>query len=249
MTNTETLEDAEPSKVDSWKMFDRIAPSYDRLNRILSLRRDVAWRKGMAGFLPKDREIDVLDLATGTGDQLLFLRKAGVKMSSAVGMDLSERMLSLGRVKLKQMGLANEIILKTGDTLNIPAEDQVADAVTISFGIRNVTDVPAGLREIHRVIKPGGRLLVLECSMPQGFLLRSFYTFYFRHILPTIGGWVSGDRSAYVYLNRTVEHFPCGKDFCELMTLAGFEKVDYHPQTFGVATIYQGDVPEQTVHD
>lgn len=247
MTSTADMTQQGPSRVDSWKMFDRIAGSYDRLNRILSLRRDVAWRRRVARFLPDHPDLKVLDLATGTGDQLFALFDAGASLGKAVGMDLSENMLKLGREKIRERGMESEMSLETGDTLNIPASDASFDVATISFGIRNVTDVPAGLREILRVLRPGGRLIVLECSMPRGPVLRSLYVSYFRNILPWIGGLVSGDAQAYRYLNRTVETFPCGEDFCDLMKLAGYESVSFHPQTLGVATLYVGDVPLKEV--
>ena len=223
-------------------MFDRIAPRYDALNRILSLRRDVAWRKRMATFLKQAGPVDVLDLATGTGDQLIELRKQGVTMGRAVGMDLSEMMLEVGREKLRALKW-DDIELSQGDVMNVPAEDDSFDVVTISFGIRNVIDVPAGLLEIRRVLKPGGRLLILECSMPGFAPLRFMYSLYFRHILPLIGGMISGDSSAYRYLNETVEKFPCGEAFCDLLRSAGYGDVEFEPQTLGVATIYQGVNP------
>lgn len=221
-------------------MFDRIAPSYDTLNRVLSLRRDVAWRRKMADFLPEKRPLDVLDLATGTGDQLISLRDAGVEMDRAVGMDLSEGMLEIGRTKMARRGWGDAVKMETGDVLAIPAEDASFDAVSISFGIRNVLDVPAGLREMRRVLRPGGKALILECSLPNNRFLRFVYLLYFRHILPTLGGWVSSDASAYRYLNQTVESFPCGEDFCSLMRDAGFVEVGHHPMTLGVATLYYG---------
>jgi demethylmenaquinone methyltransferase/2-methoxy-6-polyprenyl-1,4-benzoquinol methylase len=223
-------------------MFDRIAPSYDALNRILSLRRDVAWRRRMAHFLPKEGPLDLLDLATGTGDQIIELKKSKGSIGRATGMDLSEGMLNLGREKLRELGWG-EIEMLVGDVMDIPAPDDSFDVVTISFGIRNVLDVPKGLLEIQRVLKPGGTFLILECSMPKNAWLKKLYSFYFRHILPVIGGWVSGDSSAYRYLNETVESFPCGESLCDVLRFAGYQEVRFEPQTLGVATIYRGLAP------
>lgn len=224
-----------------WSMFDRIAPRYDLLNRVLSLRRDVAWRRSLARHLRGRRDLRLLDLATGTGDQILHLLDAGVDVESAVGLDMSEGMLAVGREKLAHRGLADVVDLRTGDATCIDLPDAGFDAVTITFGIRNVGDVPRALAEMLRVLSPGGRALILEFSMPGNPLLRAAYTVYLRHLLPWIGGWVSGDRQAYRYLNRTIEQFPSGEAFCLLMREAGFVDVVAHPLTFGVATCYVGE--------
>ena len=135
--------------------------------------------------------------------------------------------------------------LLTGDAMSSPAPDASADVVTISFGIRNVLDVPTALRDMKRVLVPGGKVMILECSVPANPVVRWGYLLYFRHILPRLGGLVSGDRKAYRYLNRTVETFPCGEAFCDLMRQAGFEDVRAEPMTFGVATLYIGTRPEE----
>ena len=233
--------EASPSRHEVWKMFDRIAPHYDVLNRSLSLRRDVAWRKNMARYLPEGENLELLDLATGTADQILFLMKSTNRIKRAVGMDLSEGMLAKGEEKVKASAWKGKIDLKLGNTMEIPAEDQSCDVVTISFGIRNVGDVNKGLTEMHRVLRPGGRALVLECSIPTNALVRGVYLFYFRHVLPLVGGVVSGDIKAYKYLNKTVETFPSGRDFAARMETAGFSNVRVCPQTLGVATIYVGE--------
>ncbi|MFP6905306.1 MAG: bifunctional demethylmenaquinone methyltransferase/2-methoxy-6-polyprenyl-1,4-benzoquinol methylase UbiE [Verrucomicrobiota bacterium] len=234
-------QEASPSRHEIWKMFDRIAPHYDVLNRSLSLRRDVAWRKNMARYLPEGENLELLDLATGTADQILFLMKSTNRIKRAVGMDLSEGMLARGAEKVKASAWSEKIHLKLGNTMDIPADDQSFDVATISFGIRNVSDVNKGLTEMHRVLRPGGRALVLECSIPANALLRGVYLFYFRHVLPLVGGLVSGDAKAYKYLNQTVETFPSGRAFAAVMEAAGFSNVQVHPQTLGLATIYVGD--------
>ena len=234
-----------PSRTEVWKMFDRIAHRYDFLNRFLSAGQDVSWRKKMAKHLPEGEGLYLLDLATGTADQILFFLKASKRISKADGMDLSVGMLDHGREKIQKLGLDGTITLSEGNTIDIPAKEQTYDVASISFGIRNVTDVHQGLSEMFRVLKPGGRALILECSLPENALVRKGYLFYFRHVLPKIGGIVSGDSYAYNYLNKTVESFPCGQAFCDLMSAAGFSEVKAHPLTLGIATIYQGDRPDQ----
>jgi demethylmenaquinone methyltransferase/2-methoxy-6-polyprenyl-1,4-benzoquinol methylase len=221
-------------------MFDRIAHRYDLLNRSLSMGQDVVWRKRMKRYLPDRSDLDLLDLATGTADQLLYLSD-DPRIASGVGMDLAEKMLDIGREKIANRGRTQQLVLKTGDAVAIPAPDACADVVTISFGIRNVPDVEQAFREMIRVLKPGGRALVLEFSLPGNALMRRLYLFYFRHILPRIGALISGDAYAYRYLNQTVETFPYGQAFCDWMEKTGFQHARCHPLTFGIASIYQAD--------
>ncbi len=243
MSNLQPPVNTEPSRREVWKMFDRIAPRYDLLNRMLSFRQDVAWRKCMARYLPPDGQLRLLDVATGTADQIFSLIRREPRIVSAVGVDMSEGMLEVGREKVRQRGLADRINLRTGDATTIPEPSGIYDAVTISFGIRNVIDVVQALGEMRRVLRPGGRVLVLEFSLPGWAPFRAAYLFYLRNILPILGGILSGDREAYRYLNLTVETFPYGAAFCALMEKAGLVNVVHHPLTFGIATIYQGDAP------
>ncbi|MDA1044369.1 MAG: bifunctional demethylmenaquinone methyltransferase/2-methoxy-6-polyprenyl-1,4-benzoquinol methylase UbiE [Verrucomicrobia bacterium] len=231
----------EPSREAVWKMFDRIAPRYDFLNRVLSFRRDVAWRKKMAAQLDDRKRIHLLDLATGTGDQIFHLLDAGADIESAIGMDMSEQMLAVGLEKIRQRGLSERVSLCVGDATSIPAESNCCDVTTISFGIRNVVDVSRALEEMMRVLRPGGCALILEFSMPTHALMRLGYSFYLRHLLPLIGGALSGDAYAYRYLNKTIETFPYGNAFCDLMRNAGFQNASFIPLTFGVASIYRGE--------
>lgn len=237
------LPDANPPRQEVWKMFDRIAHRYDLLNRSLSFGQDVAWRRKMRKHLPDREGLHVLDLATGTGDQLIFLA-GDPRVASGEGTDLAEKMLELGRKKIVKAGLQDRFSLQTGDALHVPAADNSADVVTISFGIRNVESVPQALQEMMRVLKPGGRALILEFSLPGNRVMRGLYLFYFRHILPRVGGFISGDSYAYRYLNRTVESFPYGEAFCDWMREAGFESVCFRSLTFGIAAIYQGETPQ-----
>lgn len=223
-------------------MFDRIAHRYDLLNRLLSMGRDVAWRKRMARHLPDGEALEVLDLATGTADVLLFLERcSSERIAGGVGVDPSMGMLGFGKKKIARRGLGGKHRLVRGDGRALPFRDACFDAVTISFGIRNVADVGAGLREMRRALKPGGRALILEFSLPRNALFRRLYLFYFRHVLPRIGGLISGDFQAYRYLNATVETFPYGEAFLALMREAGFAEARAHPLTLGIATLYTGD--------
>lgn len=232
-----------PSKKEVWKMFDRIAGRYDLLNRGLSLGQDIRWRKRLRRHLPTDRGLNIVDLATGTADQILFLLGGKANIEKADGYDLAEEMLEIGRTKVAEKGVGDRVTLHTGDAMACPAEDGSADVVTISFGIRNVEDVSTALRDMRRILVPGGKACVLEFSLPTNRVIKWGYLTYFRHVLPKIGGWVSGDAYAYNYLNTSVETFPCGEAFCDLMREAGFTEVTAEPLTFGVATIYSGRRP------
>ncbi len=236
----------EISRKKVWLMFDRIAHRYDLLNRLLSMRQDVAWRKKLARHLPDYRPLYLLDLATGTGDVAITLMRHGSEITRALGVDMSEKMLDEGRQKLKKLQLTDAIRLQTGDATALDLPDNTFDVTTIAFGIRNVMDPSVSLREMIRVLKPGGRSLILEFSLPENVLMRRLYLFYFRHVLPKIGALISGDSYAYNYLNQTVETFPYGDAFCRLMEEAGFKNVSAHPLTFGIATIYRGDKPAAT---
>lgn len=224
-------------------MFDRIAPRYDLLNRLLSFRQDVAWRRRMARQVQAKEGLVLLDIATGTADQIISLMEGNGRIARAVGVDMSEGMLGFGREKIRKLNWSDRVVLKTGDAMRIPEPDATFDVATMSFGIRNVLNVTEALREVHRVLKPGGRALILEFSTPGNRLFRPLYFFYLRHVLPVLGGMLSGDRSAYRYLNRTIETFPSGREFCAIMEAAGFERVQAIPLTFGIASIYQGDRP------
>ncbi len=229
------------SKNDIRRMFDRIARRYDLLNRLLSFGQDVGWRRKLAGFLPEGECLEVLDVATGTADVIISLFQKSRRVFRAVGIDLAERMLEIGRQKIREHQLDRVVKLQIGDAIQLPFPDNRFHVVTIAFGIRNVDDVPRSLKEMYRVLKPGGRALILEFSLPERSVIRNTYLFYFRNILPRIGGIISGDFYAYQYLNQTVETFPYGASFTRMMSEAGFSRVGFKPLTFGVATIYYGD--------
>jgi demethylmenaquinone methyltransferase/2-methoxy-6-polyprenyl-1,4-benzoquinol methylase len=232
--------DSSPNRQDVYRMFDRIARRYDLANRLLSFGQDIIWRKKLAGLFPDRQSQHVLDLATGTADVLLSLVKYSKKIESGVGLDMSEKMLAIGRSKTTRAALSEQLFFLRGDATSIPCLDNSFDAVTIAFGIRNVTDVRKSLREMHRVLNAGGKVLVLEFSLPSNKLIRNLHLFYLRYLLPTIGGLISGDKDAYRYLNTTIESFPYGEEFLRLMADVGFESTKAHPLTFGTATIYEG---------
>ena len=230
-----------PSRREVWRMFDRISHRYDLLNRLLSGRQDVAWRRKLVTLLPTRDGLRVLDLATGTGDVLLELWRGCPRVRCGIGMDMAGKMLAIGRDKVEQRGLASKNAMVRANAEAIAAADASVDVVTIAFGIRNVSDVPLALREMHRVLTPGGRALILEFALPSNALFRALYLFYFRNVLPRIGALISGDAYAYKYLNQTVESFPYGEGFLALMRDAGFRDTKAHSLTFGIANIYQGD--------
>jgi demethylmenaquinone methyltransferase/2-methoxy-6-polyprenyl-1,4-benzoquinol methylase len=162
-------------------------------------------------------------------------------MAEGVGIDLAEKMLEIGRQKIANQNLQDKLSLSTGDAADIPFPESSFDAVTMAFGIRNLEHTIEGLREIYRVLKPEGRAIILEFSLPESYFLRGLYLFYFRRLLPKIGRVISGDSYAYRYLNETVETFPFGEDFCNLMINAGFSDVKATRLTFGIATVYHGN--------
>ena len=222
-----------------FQIFDAIAPTYDRTNRILSGGIDLYWRRKMASLLPKTEKIKLLDLATGTGDQLLSLLKNSPRIHQAVGIDLAEEMLKIGRTKLKDY--AHQATLKMASATAIPYLENTFDCATMSFGIRNVDNVPGCLREIHRVLRPNGRALILEFSLPTNSWVQKTYLLYLNKLLPHIGRLISAHEIAYTYLAKTIQAFPQAGAFCKLMEEAGFHSVKANPLTLGIVTIYQGE--------
>jgi demethylmenaquinone methyltransferase/2-methoxy-6-polyprenyl-1,4-benzoquinol methylase len=223
-----------PSK--TVEMFDSISGKYDRINTYLSLGMDNYWRKTLTAFLPKKQKIKLLDCATGTGDQLLTLLKHAPQIYDAVGIDPSQEMLALARGKLLNFSYKAQVLL--GSAEDIPFPNEMFDAVTISFGIRNVADVLQSLKEFHRVLAPNGRLLILEFSHPQFTPIRFLHKLYLNHFVPRLGKWLSGNQAAYSYLSNTIEAFPQGKAFCAILKEAQFKEVRAKPLTLGAVTLY-----------
>ncbi len=220
-------------------MFDRIAPRYDLLNRVLSAGTDARWRRRAVDYVELEPAARVLDLCTGTAD-LLVEALGRDPLSSGLGVDLSHAMLTRGAAKLGRRGLGGRARLVGGDGEQLPVKEATFDGALVAFGIRNVGDPLAALREVHRVLRPGGRFVVLEFSLPAG-ALGSVYRFYFTQILPRIGGLISGDRSAYSYLPASVAGFPAPEQFGALMTQAGFEGVRWQLLTGGIACLHRGE--------
>lgn len=227
-------------KKESYKIFDEIAGTYDFLNRLLSFGIDVYWRTKFLKNLPNKKEIHALDLATGTGDVPVVLVK-DKRVTKVTGLDLSKGMVELGKKKIAQKKLDDKVSLHIGDGVEIPAADSTFDLVTISFGIRNFPDPQRSLVNIERVLTSGGRCMIMEFSLPKNPFFRAIYFFYFRHLLPFVGNIVSKHKDAYSYLNESVEDFPYGDAFEDMMRKANLKNVHRKELTFGIATLYIGD--------
>ena len=218
-------------------MFDRISPKYDALNHILSLDIDKVWRKKTAKIVSKNQPKAILDLATGTADLAIALAKNNPQ-AHIIGLDISEKMLEIGKEKVKLQNLENQIELHHGDAASLPFEDARFDAVTVAFGVRNFEDLSKGLSEMHRVLKTNGQAVILEFSLPERFPVKQLYNFYFKHLLPNIGKWISKDGNAYSYLPLSVEKFPKPSDFCNILGSFGLKNCQIKPLSFGIATLY-----------
>lgn len=219
------------------EMFDNISPKYDLLNHVLSLNIDKIWRRRAINKLRKFNPQNVLDVATGTGDFAIQAAKInGVKVT---GVDISEGMLSVGRKKISNKNLEERISLQKANSENLPFKDNSFDAVIVGFGVRNFENLKKGLSEIFRVIKPGGVFYVLEFSKPQKVPFKQIYQFYFTRILPNVGRIISKDSSAYTYLPESVNEFPFGDEFLNILGEIGFVNNRCYPQTFAIASIYE----------
>ncbi|AZQ64454.1 bifunctional demethylmenaquinone methyltransferase/2-methoxy-6-polyprenyl-1,4-benzoquinol methylase UbiE [Flammeovirga pectinis] len=221
------------------KMFDNISSNYDLLNRVLSGGIDIYWRKIAINKLKKSQPKTILDVATGTGD-LALQAWATLKPEKITGADISAGMVEVGREKVAKKGLSKFIDLQIGDSENLPFEDNSFDAVTVAFGVRNFENLEKGLSDIQRVLKPNGTLVVLEFSQPQSFPFKQLYRFYSMNILPMIGKIVSKDNSAYTYLPESVEAFPYGKAFTDILDKLGYKSVTCTSLTFGISSVYTG---------
>ena len=221
------------------KMFNSISGSYDRLNLILSFGTDRRWRRRAIDLIGRHiRPVKILDVATGTGD--LAVAALRLDPEKITGIDISEKMLALGRDKIEHLGYSSRIELLKGDSEQIMFPDMTFDAAMSAFGVRNFEDTSAGLKEMYRVLRPGGMIMVLEFSRPAKFPMKQFYGFYFTRILPWIGRKVSGDPGAYSYLPESVLSFPDNEDFLELLKKAGFINTAQKKMTGGIASIYYG---------
>lgn len=223
-------------KTEVEDMFDNIAPKYDLLNHVLSMKIDVLWRNTLVKWMNKDAPKLVLDVATGTGDLAIAVQKG--TGAEVVGLDLSQQMLNVGIDKIKKINLDQKISMQKGDAENLPFEDNKFDAVSVAFGVRNFENLEKGLAELRRVVKENSSVYILEFSKVEGFLA-PFYMFYFKNILPQIGKLVSKDNRAYTYLPDSVNAFPFGEKMKQILLDTGYSKVEYKKLSLGIATIYK----------
>lgn len=220
------------------QMFDNIAPTYDKLNHIMSFNIDRVWRRRVMRIVRRSKAHKIMDVATGTGDLAIAMAKR-VDRTQILGVDLSEEMLAVARRKVEKQGLEERIMLEKGDAENLDmVTTESIDAATVAFGVRNFENIERGLKEIYRTLKQGGKLVVLEFSMPKNRLVRWVYSQYAHRLLPRIGGMISKDKQAYTYLPDSVEEFPSPERFAEMLRGVGFKSVKTRSQSFGIAYIY-----------
>lgn len=219
-------------------MFNKISKRYDLLNHLLSLGIDISWRKKAIKQLNEIEPRSILDVATGTGDFAIEALK--LKPEKIVGVDISEGMLEVGRQKMDKMGYSHIISMELGDSENLPYREKSFDATIAAFGVRNFENLEEGLKGMYRILKNGGKIVVLEFSKPKTFPFKQLYNFYFKAILPIIGRLISKDNSAYTYLPESVQVFPDGQDFLNILQKSGFSDTKCIPLTFGICSIYTG---------
>ncbi|MDF1695042.1 MAG: bifunctional demethylmenaquinone methyltransferase/2-methoxy-6-polyprenyl-1,4-benzoquinol methylase UbiE [Saprospiraceae bacterium] len=235
VTPYENVVDSKKSQVTS--MFDKVAPYYDFLNRLLSLRIDVLWRKKALRMLEKEQPKVILDIATGTADMAIMSTKIW-SPEKIIGLDISKEMLRVGQTKIDKKNLANIISLENGDSENLHFEDESFDTVMAAFGVRNFENLEKGLSEMNRVLQKNGSCMILEFSKPRVFPLKQIFNIYFKYILPVIGKLTSKDPKAYEYLYKSVQVFPDYDNFASILKKTGFVDVTYKPLSFGICTIY-----------
>ena len=219
------------------QMFDNIAPTYDKLNHRLSWDIDKGWRKKAIKALAPYQPQSLLDIATGTGD-FAILAAQMLRPQKLVGADISEGMMEIGRQKVKALALDNVVTFEKEDCLNLSYQSDTFDAVTAAFGIRNFADLDAGLREMYRVLKPGGHLSIIELTTPVTFPMKQLFHIYSHTVLPIYGRMISRDTSAYSYLTKTIEAFPQGERMMDILMKAGFAEASFKRLTFGICTMY-----------
>ena len=230
-----------PKKENVREMFDNIAPTYDKLNHVLSMNVDKLWRRHALKEIVDGSAQRILDVACGTGDSTISIAKAAGEGSTVTGVDISEGMMALVEGKAEKAGVRERIVLQVADGEALPYEEGAFDRVTCAFGIRNFEHKDKGLAEFLRVLKPGGKAVILELSVPRNKVVRWAYDLYFTRLLPRIGGAVSGDKAAYRYLPASVHHFPAPQDFCRMMAAAGFRNVRCRTFTFGLCRMFVGE--------
>ena len=230
-----------PKKENIEQMFDAVAPTYDSLNHIMSLGVDKSWRRKAVREIVSGGTREVLDVACGTGDSAIAIARALPEGGMVTGVDISDGMMALVAGKAEKKGVAGKIMLRKEDGEAMSFADGSFDCVTCSFGIRNFEHKEKGLAEFRRVLRPGGKLVILELSVPQNSFLRRLYDIYFLHILPWIGGLVSGEKAAYRYLPASVHNFPAPEAFSKMLSEAGFTSVRYRTLSLGLCRLYVGE--------
>lgn len=220
-------------------LFDGIAGTYDQLNHILSMNIDKIWRRKAIKQLPPCKE--VLDVAIGTADLTLEILRRG-KAHHVTGLDLSAEMMKIGEQKVARKGFADKVRFDLGSAQDMPYDDNQFDAITCAYGVRNFANLDEGLNEMSRVLKPGGKLIILEFSYPTNPIIRIFYNFYFDHVMPFIGRLFSKDQDAYTYLNKSVKNFIWGQEMISHLQAAGFKNAQFTPLTFGITTLYTASI-------
>ncbi len=225
-------------KEDVKAMFDNIAGRYDFLNHFLSMGIDKAWRRRLIRLMGEDKPLQILDLATGTADLAIAAMK--LNPEKVTGTDISDEMLAVGKEKVKKLGLENKITLLKADSENLPFDNNSFDAAMVAYGVRNYENLPGGLSEMYRVLKPGSKAFILEFSRPVIFPVKQLFAFYFKYILPLIGRMISKNNSAYTYLPESVKVFPQGEEFTAYMKQAGFTRVSYKSLSLGITMLYIG---------
>lgn len=220
-------------------MFNSIAGKYDQLNRVLSARTDIGWRKKAIRKLRKSHPRQILDVATGTADMAILACKM-LGPDRVTGIDISEGMLELGRKKIEKEGLGDKISLYTGDSETINYSENTFDAVMVAFGVRNFENLENGLAEMLRVLKPGGQLIVLEFSKPRTGFVRGVYNLYMRIVAPQVARWFRQNKEAYQYLNKSANAFPDRQLFIDILKKVGYSETGFQPLSLGICCIYSG---------
>ncbi len=220
------------------EMFNNISHRYDFLNHFLSLGIDILWRKKAIKMLKPHQPKEILDIATGTGD--FAIEALALNPDRIVGVDISSGMLEMGKQKMKRKKVDHIIDMQMGDSEKLLFEDNTFDATIVAFGVRNFENLKQGLTDMHRVLRPGGKAVIIEFSRPRSFPMKQLYSFYFKSILPIIGKLISKDQSAYTYLPESVDAFPDGQNFLDILSAVGYKQTECRPLTFGIASIYIG---------
>jgi len=222
------------------QMFNNIAGRYDFLNRFLSLGIDRGWRKKAIALIRAQSQPRILDIASGTGDLAIEMAQQ-IKGARVTGLDLAPEMLRIGRQKAQKKQLSSSITFVEGDAENLPFQDNTFEVITVAFGVRNFEQPEKGLKEMNRVLKPGGQLIILEFSKTESRVFKGLFNFYFKYILPKIGRLLSRDAKAYQYLYESVQAFPSGNEFLKMLNRNGYHSNRWIPLTFGVCSIYYGE--------